>query len=130
MKRFKSDELDEEEGKERLIGEPEPYYAGLVASDGHLEPDSYTITVASSDKDFMDNIVSQIVEKQGCKGSLFWDAGADIYKLKITDKRLWERLTGKYNIPTGKKSRDIEPPKDISLREKRWYIRGWLDGDG
>ena len=81
-----------------MIGEPGPYYARLIASDGHLEPDSYTITVASSDKDFMDSIVSQIVEKQGCKGSLLWDAGADTYKLKITDKQLWERLTGKYTF--------------------------------
>lgn len=108
----------------------EPYFAGLVASDGHLERDKYSTTVSSADKDFMRQVIKLIVKEQGYNGSYFWDEEAGVYKVKINSKPLWDTMTEKYAIPPGEKSRQIKPPEGLNKEQTRWHIKGWFDGDG
>jgi len=108
----------------------EPYLAGLIASDGHIEPGSNKTVVASSNPEFVTGIIGPIVEQQGLGYSVFWDGDASVYKLNINDGELRETLNTKYNIPSGKKAAIIEPPDDLSHDEESWFIKGWFDGDG
>jgi hypothetical protein len=108
----------------------EPYFAGLVASDGHVEDGSKKTVVASSNPEFVTGIIGPVIEQQGLGYSVFWDSEASVYKLNINDKELWETLTTKYNIPPGKKAATIEPPDDLNHDEELWLVRGWFDGDG
>ena len=132
------DEIDSHEGLERfrlkVLGFTdesfEPYFAGLVASDGHIEKESNATIVASSDKDFVTGIIEPVAEQQGLGYSAFWDERASVYKLSIHDDELWETLTDKYDIPPGAKAATIEPPDDLSHDEELWFIKGWFDGDG
>jgi len=132
------DDFDSHEGLERFrlkgLGFTdesfEPYFAGLVASDGHIEGGSNTTTVASSDRDFVIGIIEPVAEQQGFGYSVFWDERASVYKLSIHDDELWETLTDKYDIPTGAKAATIEPPDDLDHDEELWFIKGWFDGDG
>jgi len=111
-------------------GALEPYYAGLVASDGHIEPDTNRTIVASSNLEFVNNVIEPVVEEQELKHSMFWDDGAGVYKISINNEELWETLTDKYNIPAGAKAEAIEPPEELTDEEELWYIRGWFDGEG
>jgi len=108
----------------------EPYLAGLVASDGHIEKEPNATIIASSNSDFVTGIIEPFAERQGLGYSAFWDERASVYKLNIHDDELWETLTDKYNIPTGAKSATIEPSENLSHEEELWFIKGWFDGDG
>ena len=108
----------------------EPYYAGLVASDGHIEPDTNRSVVASSDHEFITNVIEPVLEEQDIKYSEFWDEGAGVHKISVYDEDLWDTLTEKYNIPPGAKAESIEPPEGLSDEEELWVVRGWLDGEG
>lgn len=41
----------------------EPYYAGLVASDGHIEPDNNRSVVASSNHEFIEDVIEPVLEE-------------------------------------------------------------------
>src|SRR5437899_2398245 len=66
----------------------EPYYAGLVASDGHIEPDTNRSVVASGNPEFVNNIIEPVVEEQELRHSTFWDDGAGVYKISINNEEL------------------------------------------
>src|SRR5215471_18479859 len=71
----------------------EPYFAGLVASDGHIESDSNRVVVASANPEFVDTVIEPVVEELGYNHSLFWDEGASVYKIAISNEQLWDTLT-------------------------------------
>ena len=108
----------------------EPYYAGLVASDGHIEHDNNRSVVASSNHEFVTDVVEPVLEEQGIEHSTFWDEGAGVYKISINNDDLWDTLTEKYDIPSGAKAESIEPPEGLTDSEELWFIRGWFDGEG
>ena len=107
-----------------------PYYAGLVVSDGHIEPDNNRSVAASSNHEFVTDVVEPVLEEQGIEHSTFWDEGAGVYKISINSDDLWDTLTRKYAIPSGAKAESIEPPEGLTDYEELWYIRGWFDGEG
>lgn len=108
----------------------EPYYAGVVASDGHIEPDNNRSVVASSNHEFITDVVEPVLEEQETQHSTFWDEGAGVYKVSINNDELWDTLTEKYNIPPGAKAESIEPPEVLTDEEELWVVRGWFDGEG
>lgn len=108
----------------------EPYYAGLTGSDGHIEPDTNRSVVASSDREFVKDVVEPVLEEQDISYSTFWDEGAGVYKVSVYNEDLWDTLTEKYNIPPGEKAESIEHPEGLTEDEELWVVRGWFDGEG
>ena len=106
-----------------------PFFAGLAASDGHVEGPHRT-TIASKSSEFMEQVIHPVADEQGYQSSVFWDEGAGVYKLSTYDAKLTKELAEKYNVPSRKKAHLIRPPKGLDSFEELWNIRGWFDGEG
>lgn len=100
------------------------YLAGLVASDGNLSRYNYRVKIVTSSKEFADYLLSMTHDLFRCHQL------HNKIELYCYNKRLWLTLNEVYNIPAGKKSYIVEPPKHMTPQESLDYLRGVLDGDG
>ncbi len=107
------------------------YIAGLIAADGSLEVNDPFITLPSADKDFLDKYARHYLEAlTDRKIRSFVDGNAKVYKLRIYNRRLWEMLIERYNVPAGAKSSIVKPPLTLRASEEIPYLQGWFDGEG
>ena len=106
------------------------YLAGLIAADGSLERNDPFITLASADRAFLDEHARHYLEAfTRRKTKSFVDRRAKVYKLRIYNRRAWELLVKRYGVPTGAKSRIVEPPQKLENEEEIPYLQGWFDGE-
>ena len=107
--------------------------AGIVASDGHLDKDFHIVRIVTSSEAFLKftktalekitkNKIRVYVSKSGF--------GKQRYTIYLNDESLYNLLFEKFNIPKGKKSSLIEPPKNLDAKEEKAYIEGWFAGEG
>ena len=108
--------------------------AGIVASDGNISKDYYTVRIVNKDTEFLEFTVkplllkySEKIPKLYVKKSGF---GYKNYIMAVYSAKLVTVLTKKFRIPKGSKSKIIKPPLNLSLQEKIDYLRGWIAGDG
>ena len=102
------------------------YLAGVIAGDGHLEKNKPRIVIGWTKKQFL----LSIKRRTKIKGSIFLDKSAGVWKFAINSKDLYNQMQEKFNIPVGKKSARIKPPKKYNIDYIRYYIAGWFDTDG
>ncbi len=104
-------------------------FAGLIASDGHLDKDYHGIRFITSNKDFLEK-VSIMSKKYKTK---IWKSKSGFeknrYVLYIYNKKLKNKLKNIYCIPRGKKSETIDLP-NIKFNEKLDFIKGLFSRDG
>jgi DNA-binding transcriptional regulator WhiA len=101
------------------------YLAGLVAGDGHIEPNG-KIVISNKRKYFL-QLVRRIF-KLG--GSLFYDKSAKVWKLSLYKKSLSKIMNKKYKIPIGKKAEKLEMPNLKTKKEIIFFLGGLFDADG
>ena len=107
------------------------YLAGLIGADGSLETKKPFITIASADRQFLEKQVAPlIVNVTRRRIRVFMDRSANVYKLRMYDRKLWSSLVKRYRIPCGAKSRIVRPPLMLTNDERLQYLQGWLDGEG
>jgi hypothetical protein len=106
--------------------EVEAYLCGLVAADGHVE--RHYVTLAQKDRRFVDIIISLLREIDVRISSVFYDRGAGVWKIKVSDPRFKTFLINN-GVPEGAKSHRLKPP-GFTGSLALMYIAGFIDGDG
>ena len=105
-------------------------FAGLIASDGHLDKDYSGIRFITSNKRFLESICKLVNVNKFKIWKTKSGFGKDRYILYIYDQKLKDLLENKYKIPRGKKSEIIDIPDGITYNEKTCFIKGLFSGDG
>jgi hypothetical protein len=96
---------------------------GLIYGDGSLCRQGYTITIASGDRDVIDNINALFGNTLECRAptSTYWD-------IRINSKRLWQELHTQFGLTPDKSKTIIYPSLEEEM--KPHFVRGLLDSDG
>jgi len=108
--------------------EIEGYLVGLVIGDGHIEPKTNRIVIASNNEEFIDKI-SDLLKQLEYSHSIFYDKSATVWKISVNSKKLHEILTTKYCIPAGNKTFTDFTPK-LENNQLNFFIAGLFDAEG
>ena len=108
--------------------EIEGYLVGLIVGDGHIEPKTNRIVIASNNEIFI-NKISSMFNKLKHQHSIFYDKSATVWKLGINSKKLHDILTKKYNIPIGNKT-FINFRPNLTEKQLTFFIAGIFDAEG
>ena len=88
-------------------------FAGLIASDGHLDRNYHGIRLITSNKEFLETRILKLFKFSSYK---IWKTrsgfGKERYILYLYDKKLKHLLENRYGIPRGKKSENINARVD------------------
>lgn len=106
------------------------YFAGLIATDGHLNPKNKRICLylQMKDKDFILNLAKILVDTTNC---VITNKTETQIGFSLTLPNLYKYLTETINIKEGSKTYDLNPNlATFSEIEKLYFLRGALDGDG
>ncbi len=119
---------------EKLDNKESLYFAGLLSADGHLDKDTYNVSILlkSTDVDILEKFKIALKSNHPIhKYSRFDDRTNKTYlncKLDIHREKLYTDLV-KHGI-SNTKSSDLRIPIDsIPPHMMHYYLRGWSDGD-
>ncbi|MBI2579422.1 MAG: LAGLIDADG family homing endonuclease [Candidatus Aenigmarchaeota archaeon] len=107
---------------------------GIIGSDGHLSKDNSTVCVINKDLEFIDSVVIPLIQhyvgKEPKIRFINSGFGSKKYLLRVCNSKFLRSVSQVYNIPIGRKSSSIEPPRNLTNKENIDFLRGWIAGDG
>ena len=104
------------------------YMAGLVASDGTLSSANfYRVKIITSNRNFA-NLITDLFKRINANPRIYSYNGRK-FEVYCYNKELWWKLHVRFQIPCGRKSALIHPPRDLKFAESLSFLRGLLDGD-
>lgn len=105
------------------------YILGFIAADGSLihHGRAHVLHIANDNRDIIRQIKTAL-QSEGKIIPIQRDNGKTSHHLRICDKEIFYDLQ-RHGI-TERKSLTITPPKYLSAKHTRHYIRGFFDGDG
>ena len=106
------------------------YYAGFIAADGNIssEYSQLTIAVSSKDKEFLSNLQHDINSTYSIHEGI--QRGEFPYcSICYTSDKICNDLKELYGIIPNK-SLILNPPVNLSAKQKDCFIMGLIDGDG
>jgi len=104
------------------------YYAGLVATDGHLDKKVPRVSISLTGEDD-DKVLEALATHFGYSGDIYRHNGR--FTLCMTSPKLIEELEKMGIKRFSNKTKEVEVPKWFASEDcLRMYIRGCIDGDG
>lgn len=123
------------------VDEDFAYFLGLLITDGHIcydkEMENYKIAIYSSyeeEKNMLKKLIKKVFNyNAGVSSRMYGFNKVPNYEIRISSKRLCEKLIKEFSIPPGAKSSVVIVPKFISDNNgpiKESFLKGVIDGDG
>ena len=104
------------------------YIAGVIGGDGHLNKNF--IQIDGDSPQWLQTINTLFTTCFNKQGRVYHKKGSRGYRLYISSRSPVHYFHEKWNIPFGKKSKIIEPPRSLTQeRELKSFLIGWFDAE-